>query len=186
MAGLWRTIFLIGVFCALAVNGWPAERFTTLATFNGTDGDGPEGTLIQGLNGRLYGTTSGGGTSPNCIFGCGSIFEVTAGGQLTTVHDFDRSDGADPRHGTVFRLGVGLRPFIKTLPVAANVGASVIILGYHLGRARSVSFNGKHAAFTIISDTEIKATVPRGATTGRVRVKTHGATLISNVDFRVS
>jgi uncharacterized protein (TIGR03437 family) len=49
-----------------------------------------------------------------------------------------------------------------------------------------VSFNGIPAAFTVVSDTEIQATVPAGATTGTVTIDTPGGgTLTSNAIFQV-
>lgn len=66
-----------------------------------TDGDLPEAGLIQATDGSFYGTTLGGGnTSGDCNFyftyGCGTVFKITAGGKLTTLHAFDYSDGAAP------------------------------------------------------------------------------------------
>ncbi len=49
----------------------------------------------------------------------------------------------------------------------------------------SVTFNGTAGSFTVVSNTEIKTTVPSGATTGTVQVTTPGGTLNSNVVFRV-
>ena len=60
------------------------------------------------------------------------------------------------------------------------------ILGQDLSGATDVSFDGVRAAFTIISDTSIKATVPVGATSGYVTVTTPAGTLISNKLFRVT
>ena len=60
-----------------------------------------------------------------------------------------------------------------------------MILGNNLKSATSVSFNGTAATFTIVSNTEIKASVPAGATTGKVEVGTPTTTLRSNVSFRV-
>jgi uncharacterized protein (TIGR03437 family) len=48
-----------------------------------------------------------------------------------------------------------------------------------------VTFNGVAASFTVASDTEIKAVVPDGATTGSVQVVTPSGTLTSNVRFRI-
>jgi hypothetical protein len=39
--------------------------------------------------------------------------------------------------------------------------------------------------FKVVWSTEIKTTVPKAATTGKVKVKTPHGTLISNVNFRV-
>jgi uncharacterized protein (TIGR03437 family) len=52
--------------------------------------------------------------------------------------------------------------------------------------ATSVTFNGTVAKFTVVSKSEIKTTVPTGATTGLVEVTTPKGTLKSNVVFRVT
>jgi hypothetical protein len=44
---------------------------------------------------------------------------------------------------------------------------------------------GASAAFTVVSDTEIVATVPTGALTGKVKVTTLHGTLTSNINFVV-
>jgi|HubBroStandDraft_4_1064222.scaffolds.fasta_scaffold05500_2 uncharacterized protein (TIGR03437 family) len=48
-----------------------------------------------------------------------------------------------------------------------------------------VSFDGSAAAFTVVSATEIQATVPDGATTGFVSVTIPSGTLRSNKQFQV-
>jgi uncharacterized repeat protein (TIGR03803 family) len=62
-------------------------------------GTSPEAGLIEGANGNFYGTTSQGGADSNS----GTVFEISSGGILTTLHTFcsqhiDRRcvDGADP------------------------------------------------------------------------------------------
>ncbi|MGB9235601.1 MAG: choice-of-anchor tandem repeat GloVer-containing protein, partial [Terriglobales bacterium] len=77
-----------------------AGAFTTLYSFcsqpNCTDGAGPFG-LVQGTDGDLYGATSGAGNISDCNSqGCGTIFKITTGGKLTTLHTFDGTDGAAP------------------------------------------------------------------------------------------
>jgi uncharacterized protein (TIGR03437 family) len=75
---------------------------------------------------------------------------------------------------------------VETVPVAGPVGQSVIILGNGLTGSTSVTFNGVEAAFTVQSDTYIKATVPTGASTGVVSVVTPSGTLKSNPQFVVA
>jgi len=71
---------------------------TTLYNFcsqaNCADGIYPVG-LMQGTNGDFYGTTNYGGNTA-CTSGCGTIFEITPTGALTTLHSFDGTDGAFP------------------------------------------------------------------------------------------
>ena len=65
----------------------PAGQLTTLYSFcaqtNCTDGASPYAGLVQAGNGNLYGTTTDGGANSG-----GTIFEITPGGQLTTVYNF--------------------------------------------------------------------------------------------------
>jgi hypothetical protein len=61
----------------------------------------------------------------------------------------------------------------------------VKILGTDLTGATGVSFNGAAAVFEVISSSEITATVPAGASSGKVQVETPSGTLSSNVSFRV-
>ena len=54
-----------------------------------TDGIAPQGALIQGRDGALYGTTPSGGTG-RCghEYGCGTVFKITLSGELTILHAF--------------------------------------------------------------------------------------------------
>jgi len=66
------------------------------------DGDTPYAGLIQATNGDFYGTTAFGGVASGCGGpGCGTVFKITAGGTLTTLHSFCAKsgcpDGANPR-----------------------------------------------------------------------------------------
>ena len=74
----------------------PAGTLTTLYSFcsqtNCADGEAPEGGLVQGNDGNFYGTTSEGGNSNSeCTSGggtCGTLFQITPGGTLTTIYSF--------------------------------------------------------------------------------------------------
>jgi uncharacterized repeat protein (TIGR03803 family) len=86
----WRTkACAVFVVCAATAIGSPAQIFTTLAEFSGTNGALPYATtLIQGVNGNLYGTTAYGGHEK-----CGTIFRMTPQGDIKTLHTFVLTDG---------------------------------------------------------------------------------------------
>jgi uncharacterized repeat protein (TIGR03803 family) len=139
----------------------PAGVFTQLNLFSycSTTGYIPISPLFLGTDGILYGTTLFGGN--------------------------DTSGGCSG-DGTIFSLSNGLSPLVKTVPVAGKAGKQVIILGGGLTGSGSVKFNGKSATFHVVSDTEITATVPAGATTGTVSVVTPTGTLNSSPQFVVT
>jgi uncharacterized repeat protein (TIGR03803 family) len=154
----------LGYGCGTAFKITPAGKLTTLYSFcsqsNCADGVEPLGGLVQGTDGKFYGTASRGG-NPNCIPNFSSC-------------------------GTVFSLSVGVGPFAEILPTSGKVGAKVAILGNNLKTATGVSFNGTAATFTIVSSTEIKTTVPVDATTGFVTVTTARRKLKSDRVFQVT
>jgi uncharacterized repeat protein (TIGR03803 family) len=82
----------------------PAGKLITLYTFSGPDGTAPVGDLVLGSDRKFYGTTSYGGAG-NCTSpdgqGCGTVFEITETGALTTLHSFDGTDGDTPLAGLV-------------------------------------------------------------------------------------
>jgi uncharacterized repeat protein (TIGR03803 family) len=67
---------------------------TTLHNFNGTDGLGPFAGVIADASGNLYGTTVNGG--PTDQYGTVFKLEASSNYALTTLHDFNGSDGAYP------------------------------------------------------------------------------------------
>jgi len=62
----------------------------------------------------------------------------------------------------------------------------VVITGQSLTGATKVKFNGVAAtSFTVNSNTQVTATVPTGATTGKIKVTTAGGTATSSTNFTV-
>jgi uncharacterized repeat protein (TIGR03803 family) len=202
--------------CGTVFKITPTGTFTTLYSFCShakcTDGSGP-GSLTLGTDGHLYGETGGGGNiGGHCPYkyGCGTIFQITLGGKFTTLHRFCSKSGCPDGEGTgamiqytdgtfygatggggsngggtVFSLSLGLDPFVETQTASGKVGSAVVILGTDLMGATSVTFNGTVATFTVVSASEITTTVPIGATTGYVEVRTPGGPLKSNVVYTV-
>ena len=75
--------------------------FNSIWEFNAIDGAFPDyGSLAQGFNGNFYGTTNSGGAHY-----AGTVFEITAGGNLTTLYAFcsqlSCADGFDPAAGLI-------------------------------------------------------------------------------------
>jgi len=72
------------------------------------DGYAPFATLIQATDGNFYGTTQYGGTGPSCYYGlaCGTVFEITSTGTLTTLYNFSGSDGSLP-YGSLIQASDG-------------------------------------------------------------------------------
>src|ERR1035438_4638982 len=97
-----KRVYAVVVLCAAAAIALPAQTFTTLHSFDGTDGAGPLAPLAQATNGDLYGTTAGGGA-----YGYGgTVFKITPSGTLTTLYSFCPSypncpDGYEPYAGLV-------------------------------------------------------------------------------------
>jgi len=60
-----------------------AGVFTSLHSFDGTDGDEPIGGLTQAIDGNYYGTTQVDGAN-----GYGTVYKITSGGTLTTLYNF--------------------------------------------------------------------------------------------------
>jgi uncharacterized repeat protein (TIGR03803 family) len=189
-------------FCGTIFKITPTRQYVVLHTF---DGDLPNAGLALANDGNLYGITWSGGAG-----GGGNIFSITPEGIFTSLYSFcsevgciqpranglfqgtngvlygTTQQGGQYKAGEAFSLSNNLSPLVETVPVAGKVGKRVIILGNGLTGSTSVTFNGVAAAFTVESDTYIKATVPTGATTGTVSVVTPSGTLNSNPQFVVT
>jgi len=139
----------------------PSGKLTTLYKFchvNGCpDGALPVAGLLQATDGNFYGTANSGGAA--------DCFGLTC--------------------GTIYKLSVGLGPFVSLPQPYGKVGQSVQILGQGLTGTTGVSFNSSPASFTVVSDTYIQAQVPTGATSGMITVTTPNETLNSNTAFQV-
>jgi uncharacterized repeat protein (TIGR03803 family) len=186
--------------CGTVFKITPQGKLTTLHSFAYTDGEQPQAGLVQATDGNYYGTTRIGGAN-----NLGTIFQI-ARGAFKSLKSLSASDGASPcsaltqatdgnlygtttggqvDNGSVYRLSMGLAPFIKTSPVASPVAEYIDIVGNDLTGATSVTFNGTPSSFTIFATTHILALVPAGATTGPVEVTTPSGTLSSYFNFQV-
>jgi len=100
----------------------------------------------------------------------GTVTVVTAKGTLTS--------------GKVFVVVPNL---ISFSPTSGKVASSVVLTGSGFTKASKVTFGGvKATAFTVNSDSQITATVPTGAKTGKIVVTTPGGTATSSGTFTVT
>jgi uncharacterized repeat protein (TIGR03803 family) len=70
---------------------------TTLFSFGDTNGNQPQGRLIQATDGRLYGTTEFGGANG----GNGTVFRISLSGQFTLLFSFKGTNGSRPQGGLI-------------------------------------------------------------------------------------
>jgi uncharacterized repeat protein (TIGR03803 family) len=87
-------LVLAGYLAAPGING--ALTFTTLISFNGTNGAGPVAGLVKGADGNFYGTAPNGGPNSN-----GTVFAISSDGSFfTNFYNFTGgSNGAGPVGG---------------------------------------------------------------------------------------
>ena len=100
---MFRIVCVVVGFLSLVLS-LSAQTLTTLHSFDSTDGAFILTGLVQATDGNLYGTAYEGGT--NCApDGCGTIFKITPGGTLTTLHSFcaqsNCTDGEYPEAGLI-------------------------------------------------------------------------------------
>ena len=84
---------------------------------------------------------------------------------------------------TTFKVPPSITSFS---PQTGPVGTTVFITGVAFTGAKSVTFNGVATTFTVNSDTQITTTVPGGATTGPIIVKTGGGAVRTASSFIVT
>jgi uncharacterized repeat protein (TIGR03803 family) len=88
------SMMLAALWLCASASQIAAQTFTTLLSFDGTDGANSAAGLIRATDGNFYGTTSEGANSD------GSVFRISPSGALTTLYSFCSksacSDGANP------------------------------------------------------------------------------------------
>lgn len=187
-----------------------AKKFTLLHSFDLAADYGilPTEGVVQATDGNIYGVATSyasGGYAND-----GSAYEFNTakkGGGFSVLFDFSGAvypipdspflthtngllygstyQGGQYSLGLVYSLDQGLAPFVTLQSKTGKVGTSVNILSQGFSSATNVAFNGTSAAFAVVSDTFMTATIPTGSTTGYVTVTESAGTLKSNFKFKV-
>ena len=150
-----------------------------------TPGSGIPGTTVV-ITGTNFDTASA-----VAFNGSGATFTIDSPTQITATVPAAATTGkikvTNPA-GAASSVASFLVPPVVTSfsPASGRVGTSVVINGKTFNGASSVQFNGVAATFSINSSSKITATVPSGATTGKISVTTPGGTALSPTDFTVT
>src|SRR5580704_6074712 len=108
--------------CGTVFTLTPLGTFTTILSFDDTDGNTADSGLVPTGTGDFFGTTYGGGNSNNFFNGTnatdsfgdgvqnppGTVYRITAQGTLTTLHSFSGADGSNPGKEAVVGLNGNL------------------------------------------------------------------------------
>lgn len=137
-----------------------AGAITILHDFAGGTGDGkaPYAAVIQGLDGNLYGTTTSGGTSSQ-----GTVYKITLGGVLTTLHSFSGDDG--PSYAPLFQNTDG-----------TMYGTTITGTGVWAGTVFKITTVGTYTVLRQFSGAINSPSIPRAALIKGVDGRLYGTT----------
>ena len=171
-----------------AGTGASATSFTiggtpTISSFSPTHG-------VVGATVTVHGTNFTGATSVT-FNGTSASFTVNTTIKITATVPVDATTGkigvTTPTGPALSASSFTVAPRITGFsPTSGASGASVTITGANFTAATSVRFNGTAATYTVDSGTQIAATVPAAATSGKITVTTSAGTATSATDFTVA
>jgi len=140
------------------------------------------GVIGQGFHsatGVLFGASAGTFTASNDTYLTAKI-----GAGATTAPITVEEPGGNLLSPLNFRISPSISSFT---PSSGPVGTKVVITGVSLSQASAVKFGGVAATgFTVNSDTQVTATVPTGAKSGKIAITTPGGTANSPTSFTVN
>ena len=120
----------------------PSGIFTVLKNFyNPLTGGYPEGSLVQGAEGNFYGMTSQGGT-----YDGGTIFKITAAGELTVIRHLSKAtDGGSP-FGNLCRNSDGM-----LYGMTYEGGSNLTSLSNSVGSGTVFKISTSGSSFTVLN-----------------------------------
>ncbi len=147
---------------------------------------GKVGKTIEILGQGFIGTTAVtfGAASGNFKVVTDTYLTATIPAGATTASVTVNTPGGTLTSSKTFRLTPQIKSFT---PPSGPVGTAVTIVGVSLTQTTKVAFGGVAAtSFTVNSDTQVTATVPTGAKTGKIAITTAGGSASSPTNFTVT
>jgi uncharacterized repeat protein (TIGR03803 family) len=172
------TTDLCGVFYSWSAPG--LKPFVALLPYSGKVGNTIE-FLGQGFTSST--TASFNGTTASRTVVSGTYLTATVPTGATTGFVTVTTSGVTLKSNKKFRVVPQITSFS---PTSGPPDTSVVITGESFTGATSVTFGGVKGTITSLSYTEITATVPSGAKTGKITVTTPGGTATSAGIFTVT
>ncbi|MBM3835909.1 MAG: hypothetical protein FJ403_22125 [Verrucomicrobia bacterium] len=165
----------------------PAARPTPPAIASFSPNNGAVGTIVTITGTKLNGTAS------VKFNGVSATFTEKSSTQLAATVPTGAATGpisvttASGTAASTANFTVSAAPAITSfVPTGSAVGGTVTIIGANFTGATEVRFNGLIAVFKVNSPTQITATVPAGATTGRISLTTPAGDDASSINFVVT
>jgi uncharacterized repeat protein (TIGR03803 family) len=165
---------------------------TTLHSFDGTDGALPTDGLVQARDGNFYGTAHSDGANS-----AGTVFEMNAGGTLTTLHSFCSTmngqgactDGAGPYGGLIYEssgqfYGTTFGGGANSLPGAPSLGPGEVFSFPGVSAPSSPLCNGlfygPYIGDLAVSDGYVCEFANGGRVSGNITVAAGGSLILSD------
>jgi hypothetical protein len=163
----------------------PSTNCPTITSFAPTSGAVGTSVVITGTN--FTGATVVSFNNVNATtFTVNSATQITATVPATATTGPIRVTAPGGTGSSLTSFTVAAPTITSFTPTSGPIGTSVKITGTNLTGATAVTFNNVSATFVVNSATQITATVPTGATTGKIKVTTPGGSATSTADFVVS
>jgi IPT/TIG domain len=172
----------------------PGGCAPTITSFTPTCG--PAGTSVTITGTNLLDASDSPGTvkffnnktaTSTLVLSATQITAAVPSGATTGKISVDTGVGSAATSTADFTVAAACATITSFTPTFGPVGTVVKITGTGFTGATAVSFNNVAATtFHVDSATQITATVPTGATTGKIRVTVGGGTVASAADFVVS
>ncbi len=158
-----------------------SPAITSFAPSGGNVGDA---VTITGANFTSVTAVKFNGSTSEYTVNSATSISATVPASATTGKISVTTSGGNCSSSTNFT--VSLAPYITRFGMSdGHAGETLTIVGGHFTGATAVHFHGTPSVFTVDNDNVIYATIPVGATTGRVTVTTPEGTATSPTDFNV-